>query len=162
MSTSAEDPQEDREWHNAAVPPLLSPSPGPLPATLPQGPCHVRQYGARTAQRIGRLEIDRHVTDHAEQVLVPQPRVADAVDGPDRVVHREDLRGLVRGGQGLLQGTACRLRREAVDRLLGERLLSWLESTVIWKEPILRRSLQPPGQQGDHDAQMSEGSARRE
>jgi len=76
---------------------------------------------ARPAGRslLGELEIDGELHEHRHEVGVEKPRVAVPVDRPHLPPRREELNRLVPSGHRLPEDLARRLRREAIDRVLG-------------------------------------------
>ena len=71
----------------------------------------------RSPGLLGRHEVSRVLTDHAQQLDIVEPRVAGAVDRTDHLGRSIDLQRLVAARQRLIEHQGGGLRREPVDRI---------------------------------------------
>ena len=65
-----------------------------------------------------RLEVERRIADHLQQVGIPEPRVGDAMHAANQVAGMQQLQWLVAGRQRLAQSETGRLGRQPIERLL--------------------------------------------
>src|SRR5262249_29157343 len=80
-----------------------------------------------------RLKVGGELLEHGQEIVVPEPRVIDAVNRANGVVGREDLPGLVATREGFLENATGRLGTEAIERVFGNSR----QPAKLAKRPII-------------------------